>query len=98
MVKKAVKNDRLKVFLPNARLLTEEEIAGLPAEKRGAVKVAGGDGLWIEVDCPEGSCSIDGSKITIPAGGVTPGESKGIWLNLFCPEDQCELEQSTDLP
>jgi hypothetical protein len=98
MVKKPVKGDRLRVFVPGARILTDEEIAGLPEEKKGAVKLAGKDGLWLEVDCPEGSCSIDGSKITIPAGGVTSEETKGIWLNLFCPNDQCELEQSTDLP
>ncbi|RJQ68539.1 MAG: hypothetical protein C4519_22945 [Desulfobacteraceae bacterium] len=96
MVKREIQKDRLKVFIEDARLLSEEEKAGLPLEKREAA--AGKTGLWIEVGCPAGACSLEGDKITLPAGGVAPREAKGIWLSLFCPEDRCMIEQSTDLP
>ena len=95
-MEKKVNTDRLKVFIENARLIPAEEIALLPSDKHDAVE--GKAGLWIEVDCPEGACSIDKSKITLPAGGVVSRETKGLWLNLFCPEDQCMVTESTDLP
>jgi hypothetical protein len=95
-MKKEIQKDRLKVFITGARLLSEAEIAGLPEKKLRSV--SGQNGLWIEVGCPEGSCSLERDKITLPAGGVVPEEAKGIWLSLFCPEDQCMIEQSSDLP
>ena len=95
-MKKEIRNDRLKVFIEDARLVSDHEQAVLPRDKREAV--SGKAGLWIEVACPEGACSIDKNKITLPAGGVAPKETKGIWLSLFCPENQCMVAQSTDLP
>ena len=95
-MKKEIQKDRLKVFIQDARLLSEAELAGLPAKKREAV--LGKSGVWIEVACPEGACSLERDKITLPAGGVVSDEAKGLWLSLFCPEDQCMIEQSSDLP
>ena len=97
-MKREYKEGRLKVFLTGARLLSAEEISRLPADKQAAVKADSGQGLWIEVPCPENACSTEGDKITLPAGGVVGGEKKGLWLNLFCPEDQCMIEQPTALP
>ncbi len=95
-MKKEIKKNRLKVFIENARLVSADEVSALPVEKREAVKDK--NGLWIEVQCPEGACSVDKDKITLPAGGIVPKETKGIWLNLFCPENQCTIESYTDLP
>jgi hypothetical protein len=95
-MKKEIRNDRLKVFIEGARLVSDPEQADLPRDKREAV--SGKAGLWIEVACPEGACSLDNNKITLPAGGVAPKETKGIWLSLFCPENHCMIAQSTDLP
>jgi hypothetical protein len=94
-MKKEIRNDRLKVFFEGARLVSDHEQADLPPDKREAV--SGKAGLWIELACPEGACSLDKNKITLPAGGVAPKETKGIWLSLFCPENQCMIVQSTDL-
>lgn len=94
-MKKEIKKDRLKVFIEDARLMSGDEQADLPPDKREAV--SGKAGLWIEVACPEGACSLDKNKITLPAGGVASKETKGIWLSLFCPENQCMIVQSTDL-
>ena len=95
-MKNEIRENRLKVFIENARLVSMDEVSTLPVEKRESV--TGKKGIWIEVQCPEGSCSIDKDKIVLPAGGVIPKESKGLWLSLFCPENQCELKEYTDLP
>jgi hypothetical protein len=95
-MKKEIAKDRLKVFIQDARLLSDNEQAALPREKREAS--SGKTGLWIEVACPEGACSLEKDKITLPAGGVIAQEAKGIWLSLFCPQDQCLIEENTDLP
>jgi hypothetical protein len=60
------------------RLLSDREQVDLPREKRESV--SGKAGLWIEVGCPEGACSLDKNKITLPAGGVVSKVTKGLWL------------------
>lgn len=95
-MKREIKKDLLTVFIENARLISTDEEAELPADKREAV--SGKGGLWIKVACPEGACSLDKNKITLPAGGIVTKETKGIWLSLFCPENRCSIEHSTDLP
>jgi len=95
-MKKDIQESRLKVFIENARLVSADEVSALPIEKREAA--TGKKGLWIEVQCPEGSCSMDKDKIILPAGGIIPKEAKGIWLSLFCPENQCEIKHYSDLP
>lgn len=91
-----MKDTRFKVFIENARLLPEQEISELPDEKRNAV--TGKEGIWVEVDCPEGACSVDKDQITLPVSGVNTKDTKGIWLRLFCPDNQCSIDESTDLP
>jgi hypothetical protein len=44
-MKKEIKNDRLKVFIEGARLISDHEQAALPRDKREAV--SGKAGLWI---------------------------------------------------
>lgn len=47
---------QVKFFMPDARLLSENEIERLSAEK---AKSAGADeqsGLWLELTCPDRSC------------------------------------------
>jgi hypothetical protein len=95
-MKKAIAETRFKVFIENARLLSEQEISEMPEEKRSGASQK--YGLWIEVACPEGTCSVDKDKITLPASGLTEKETKGVWLRLFCPGNQCAIEETTDLP
>ena len=87
----------LRVFVPGARHLTEEEISQLPEEKRRA---AGGrdKGIWIELPCPDFSCAAENGHVTIPVKGAPEKDKKGFFLNLFCPEDTCEVYRPTDLP
>ncbi len=95
-MKKEIAKTRFKVFIEDARLLSEQEISRLPEEKRSGASQK--QGLWVEVDCPEGTCSVDKDKITLPASGVTEKETRGVWLKLFCPDNQCAIEETTDLP
>jgi hypothetical protein len=88
----------LKVFCPDARCLTEEEVVDLPQEKKDLAKEAGGKGLWLEVFCPDESCLAEEEKAAaIPVKALRDKGKKGFWLNMFCPEDRCVVEQSTDL-
>ena len=97
---------RLTVFAPGARLLTEEEVRALPAEKLQAATEIGKEGVWLEVPCAPEECLSEKQGIAVPVQGVTEKEraglsgkqEKGFWLNLFCPEDSCVLEQSSDVP
>lgn len=98
MVNQKESKNRLKVFLPNVRLLTEEEIQNLSEEKRQAVKSSGEPGLWVEIVCPEDSCLTIGGKVSLVAEGYVPEETKGLWLNIFCPENRCEFDEPTDIP
>lgn len=67
-MKKDIKETRLKVFFENARIVPETELSDLSAEKREAV--AGKSGVWFEVACPDGSCSLDQNKFTRPASAA----------------------------
>ncbi len=92
------KDISLKVFAPNVRPLTEQEIDALPEEKRKMAGAAEAAGIWLEVRCPAGACISDEGKIVIEAKGVPSKKEKGFWLNLFCPEDRCVIDQGTELP
>ena len=67
-MEKKINQDRLKVFIEDARIIPDEELSLLPRDKREAV--SGKRGVWIEVACPDGACSVDKEKITLPAGGM----------------------------
>ena len=91
-------SSRFTFFFPDARILSEAEVAALPAEKKQAAEIAEKEGVWLEIYCPDASCLNADGRITIPAAGAESMEKKGIWLNLFCPEGSCELTEGTNLP
>jgi len=91
------KEFQFKFFLPNARLLSENEIEDLPAEKKKYAANSGGNGIWLEINCPDGSCLDSHGRITLPTS-KSDEKGKGTFVELFCPEDSCEILQSTDLP
>ena len=95
-MKKEIQNDRLTVFLEDAKVVPEAELSAIPQKKRELVNDKAG--VWIEVACPKGTCAVEKNKITLPAGGVIENETKGLWLSLFCPENQCHFYQGTDAP
>ena len=86
---------QFKFFLPNARPLSDNEIQSLSPEKKKFAADTGGKGIWLEMNCPDGSCLDAKGRITLPTSSQ---EEKGTFLELFCPEDSCEIVQSTDLP
>lgn len=97
--KKEQQGTWLKVFCPDARCLSEEEVAALPPEKLQAADESGKSGLWLEVFCPDGACLTEAEKgnATRPA---TPDQAKGgpgYWLSLFCPDDKCQIGGAGDI-
>ncbi len=89
----------LKVFYPEARCLSPEEVDALPGDKRQAAQESGKDGLWLEVFCPDQSCLPEGEKVMVarPASpDQAPGKA-GFWLSLFCPEGRCQIGGPGDL-
>ena len=86
---------QFKFFLPDARLLSENEIGHLPADKIRAADATGKDGVWLEINCPDRSCLDADGRITLP---TQESEGKGFFLNVFCPEGSCEIVESTDVP
>jgi hypothetical protein len=93
-----VKGAWLKVFCPNARCLTEEEILELPQEKRQAAEESGKEGLWLDVFCPDETCLTDEERVHLPVQIVSDKKGKGLWLRFFCPEGTCVIEEPTDIP
>jgi hypothetical protein len=90
--------NKLTFFFPGTRILTDDEISKLSPEKKEAAEHADQNGLWLEMDCPDGTCMDGSGRIIIPSSEIQTTEKKGIWLNLFCPENSCEILQSTDAP
>ena len=88
-------SNRIRVFIPNARLLTSAETKSLPVKD---AEKAATNGLWVEVDCPDDSCTIDGGRACIPATLAARQKDKGIWLKIFCPEDRCYFDSASGLP
>ena len=84
-------------YFPNARVLGANEVSALPGEKKKAAEAAGESGVWLEVNCPEGSCVGKDGKVTLEAVDTEPNKGKGVWLNVFCPEDSCLWKGGTDL-
>ena len=85
----------IRVFIPTARLLSAAEIKALPVKDR---QPAGDEGLWVEVACPDDSCTIDGGRICLPGALASTQKDKGAWLKIFCPEDRCYFDNASDLP
>ena len=89
---------RFTFYLPEARVLSNAEVAALPSDKLQAAEQSGKSGIWLEIDCPNHSCVSPEGNVTIPATGAEAKGKKGVWLNVFCPNDSCELHESTALP
>ena len=89
-----VAEERIKVFVPGARLLASAEIMGLTEED----ETKGGEGVWLEVACPDRDCVVGEGKIALQVICARDKESEGVWTRLFCPEESCFAEQATDIP
>lgn len=83
----------LKVFCPNARCMTDEEVANLPPEQTKTAQTGHEEGLWLEVFCPEGACDIGPQKFWTVEEARDQAGNKGWWLKLFCPEGSCEISE-----
>jgi hypothetical protein len=92
---KGIESTLVRVFIPKARLLRPDEVQALPVKDKAS---AAADGLWIEVACPDDTCTVDGGRICLPAASAATRKEKGAWLKVFCPEDRCYFDSAADLP
>ncbi len=91
-----VKGAWLKVFCPDARCLTDEEVGALPQDLKSGVE--GQEGLWLQVFCPDESC-LNEDETAKPVFKLERASGQqGMWLNLFCPDDSCQITGDMDLP
>src|SRR3989339_1457625 len=88
--------DKLKVFVPNARNLTAEEVANIPEQGKEHIKETR-NGVWLEVNCPDRDCVIEEGKIALHVICARDKESESLWMRLFCPEDRCFANQPTNV-
>lgn len=95
---KAPQGAWLKVFCPDARCLSPEEVADLPQAQQQAAQASGKEGLWLEVFCPDGACLTDAEKGAAAAAHSVAKADEGIWVNLFCPEGACLIDEESRLP
>ena len=88
----------LKVFCPEARCLSDEEVAALPQQLKDSREASGKDGLWLEIFCPDESCLTDAEKSGVLPQVEPKASGGGLWLKLFCPEGTCQLNDGSGLP
>lgn len=86
---------KVKVFLPEARVLSEKETAQLTSSRNRDGGGTEDRGLWVEIECPDHSCIGEDGRITLPPKTT---QDRGVFLKLFCPEGNCKVVESTDLP
>ena len=95
---KAAQGVWLKVFCPDARCLSPEEVGELPDKNRQAAQETGKPGLWLEVFCPDQACLSEGEKADAPTAPKVAKGNRGLWVNLFCPDGACVIEDDSRLP
>jgi hypothetical protein len=88
---------KLKVFFREARVLSEAEIADLPAEKRQEVEENSEQGIWLEVNTEQAQITERKNQLCVRIGDDEE-QNKGTWLNIFCPEDRCLKHSGVELP
>jgi hypothetical protein len=53
-----------RIFIPKARLLSQNEVGSLTEREKAFEKECKDKGLWLEIFCPGGSCAVtDSSKL-----------------------------------
>lgn len=82
-----------RIFLPNARVLSREEIENLPEREREFVRESRKDGVWVELSCPDELCSAEEKGVKLPVFCEQPKHEHSLWLDIFCPGEQCNVDE-----
>jgi len=88
---------RFTFFLPQARVLRDDEVAQLSIDKRKAVEAGERAGLWLELSYPEAFKRDAKGRLVLPVA-EPDADKKGTFVQLFCPNDSCRITEPTDLP
>jgi len=88
---------RFTFFLPDARVLSDDEIVQLSTDKRKALEAGERSGLWLELSYPEALKRDAKGRLVLPVAEPDAGK-EGMFVQLFCPHDSCRITEATDLP
>jgi hypothetical protein len=90
--------NREKVFVSHARILTEEQRQSLSDKERDFAASCNDRGVWLELFCPDDACFTEKERVRIPLFCEDPQAGQQIWLDRFCPDGRCEVSEATNLP
>ena len=89
---------RRKVFFPDARALSSEEVAALSDDAKSFAGECRDRGVWLEIFCPDDNCLAEAERVKLPVFCDNPSGRKDLWLEVFCPDDSCEISAASRLP
>jgi len=87
-----------RIFIPKARILSQEEVGSLTEREKTFQKECKVKGLWLEIFCPDDACLLEEERIKLPVFCEHPKHDHSLWLDIFCPGGSCEVSESSKLP
>jgi hypothetical protein len=87
-----------RIFLPKARVLSQEELSSLSEREKSFAGECKDKGIWLELFCPDDACFVEEERIKLPVFCEHPKHDHSLWLDIFCPGGSCEVNESTKLP
>lgn len=87
-----------RIFIPKARILSQEEVGSLTEREKTFQKECKDNGLWLEIFCPDDACLLEEERIKLPVFCENPKHDHSLWLDIFCPSGSCEVNDSSKLP
>jgi hypothetical protein len=87
-----------RIFIPKARILSQDEVGSLTEREKTFEKECKDKGLWLEIFCPDDACLLEEERIRLPVFCEHPNHDHSLWLEIFCPGGSCEINESSKLP
>jgi hypothetical protein len=95
--KKEVEGPR-RIFLPKARLLSQDELGGLTEKEKAFAGECKDKGVWLELFCPGDACFAEEERIKLPVFCEHPDHNHSLWIDIFCPGGSCDVNEASKLP
>ena len=95
--KKGMEGPR-RIFLPKARVLSQDELGSLSEQEKAFALECKDRGLWLELFCPDDVCFTEEERIKLPVFCEHPDHKHSLWLDIFCPGGTCEVTDVSKLP
>jgi hypothetical protein len=86
-----------RVFLPKARVLSQQELGSLSEHEKSFEKECKDRGIWLELFCPDDTCLLEEERIKLPVFCEHPGHKHSLWIDIFCPGGSCDVHEPSKL-